>query len=397
MLKHHRTWVVAALVGACAVWVAAWVGVGSDSARARAAADAGGAYLLRHFHPDAGTFDYLYDPVQNKVASSYNLLRHAGTTYALLTLYEATGNVAYRTAAEQALKFLYIQEAPCPVPHTDLRCLYEGGSAKLGGNALAVLALTEHVRTTGDTKYLKKAQAYAAWIRATETDTGEFTAHEQLKDGTTTDLVSAYYPGEAIFALMRLYALDHDEAWHTAAARAADWLIEVRDRGVAPHDLLHDHWLLYGLNELCKVSCEPRYLDHARAIVASIEALQHSGASNPEWDGGFYDPPRSTPTATRVEGAAAAHELFVRAGDREAAAQARRIVERGEAFLLRTQVDAARATQAGLSLEGAAGGFTESLDGYRIRIDYVQHAISALLGYVAVEHGTGFPGGSTVR
>lgn len=352
--------------------------------QARTATERGGDYLVRHFHMDGGYYDYVYDPKANKVKSSYNLLRHAGTTYALLSLYEKAPKPEYLKTSEEALKFLYIQEAPCPAPHATLKCLYEDGSVKLGGNALAVLAFTEHVRVTGEEMYLKKAQTYAAWIVATQNDAGEFTQHEQEKDGDTTDLISEYYPGEAIFALMRLYALDHDEKWHTAAAKAAHWLIEVRDAGKPVANLPHDHWLLYGLNELHATDGDALYVEHARKITDAIAGLQHTTADDSRWIGGFYNPPRSTPTATRVEGLVAAHALFVRAGDPAYATRAQEVIDRAVPFLLRTQVTSERAQNLGLNAEGALGGFTESLEEYNIRIDYVQHNISALLGYVAL-------------
>jgi hypothetical protein len=349
-----------------------------------ASARLGGDYLVRHFHMTEGHYDYLYDPKENKVHSSYNLLRHAGTTYALLSLYGVTHEDSYLAAAEQALKFTYIQEAPCPAPHAALKCLYEDGSVKLGGNALAVLAFTEHVRVTGDTKYLKKAQTYAEWIVATQDVNGSFTIHEQEKDGVVADQESEYYPGEAVFALMRLYNLDRDERWRVAAEKGAAWLIEVRDAGKKPAELPHDHWLLYGLNELCMWDCKGTYVSYARTLVDSIAALQHLTAEDARWVGGFYAPPRSTPTATRVEGLAAAHALFVRAGDAAYAERTRAVLDRAVPFLLSTQVTAERAQSEGLNAEGALGGFTESLDEYNIRIDYVQHNISALLGYTSI-------------
>ncbi len=353
----------------------------SMQTKARTAAEQGGDYLVRHFNMEEGHYDYVYDPKENKVKSSYNLLRHAGTTYALLSLYEKIPDEKYRDTAARALDFTAAQGAPCPPPHTTLRCVYETGSVKLGGNALAILALTEYVRVTSDETRLKEAQTYAAWIVATQDVNGQFTKHEQYKDGSMSDLVSEYYPGEAIFALMRLYSIDHDETWHTAATKGARWLIEVRDKGKATSTLPHDHWLLYGLNELHTIDADPAYVDHARKITDSIAGIQHVTADDLRWIGGFYNPPRSTPTATRVEGLVAAHALFVRAGDTTYANRAQEVIDRAVPFLLRTQVTKDRAQSLGLNEEGALGGFTESLDEYNIRIDYVQHNISALLGY----------------
>src|SRR3989344_1912810 len=68
------------------------------------AARAGGDYLLRHL--DArGQFDYRYEPLTDKVAADYNILRHAGTTYSLLELYEETGRKKYLMGGERALGY----------------------------------------------------------------------------------------------------------------------------------------------------------------------------------------------------------------------------------------------------------------------------------------------------
>lgn len=347
---------------------------------AREAAVSGGDYLVRHLHSTSGTYDYLVDARTGATSATYNLLRHAGTTYALLTLYGETRDERYRSAAEHAIAFLLAQEKPCPPPHARLRCPFETDSVKLGGNALAVLALTEHVRVAGTSTYLAVAQAYAAWLIATQAPSGEFAVHKQFADGTLDNLVSSYYPGEAIFALMRLYALDGDERWRAGAERGARWLITVRDAGRRIEELEHDHWLLYGLAELYAQKPDELYLVHTRKLTDAILAFQHATPADHAWRGGFYNPPRSTPTATRVEGLMSAYTLFTRAGDSVYAARALEGVRRGVGFLLQTQVTRERRERDSLSIK-ALGGFTGRLDDTKIRIDYVQHSISALLGY----------------
>ncbi len=360
-----------------------WI-VNNDNAYLKAAR-LGGDYLTSHQHDD-GSFDYQYNPVTGKKSSTYNILRHAGTTYSLLELYEATGNKKYINAAERALLYLENSTMVCP-DMNDALCIEEKNEIKLGGNALAILALSKYISLTNSLNeqhhYLPLAQKLALFIINTQAQNGEFKKHLLKADtGEPTSFVSEYYPGEAIFALTRLYKIDGDTRWIESAHIGALWLIEVRDGEVSEDILNHDHWLLYGLNELYTHRPEEIYLSHAKKIVKSIVAKQHVNKKDDkkEWNGGFYNPPRSTPTATRAEGLGAAYWLFTNAGDTGQAHLALEAMRNAIEFQLRTQMTAHQAKKLGAHKDGI-GGFFESLDSYNIRIDYVQHNISALLAF----------------
>lgn len=350
------------------------------------AAQAGGDYLVSHMYDD-GSFVYEYDPIEQKESNSYNILRHAGTAYSLLELYDATHDKKYLEAAERALVYLNDQIIPCP-GIANASCVEEADEIKLGGNALAVLAFTEHIQLTGSTEYLEQAQALARFMTSTQEVNGKFAVHKiDGSDGSVNDFESGYYPGEAIFALTRLYEVDPNPEWIDTAHKGAHWLIEVRDADVATEDLNHDHWLLYGLNELYANRADEAYLTHARRITDSIVALQHNNETGEkaDWNGGYYTPPRSTPTATRSEGLGAVYLLFTQAGDEQYATLAKDVMEKGLEFQLRTQFSGRQLAQLGGDTK-ATGGFHESLDEYDIRIDYVQHNISALLAFERIEN-----------
>jgi uncharacterized protein YyaL (SSP411 family) len=355
--------------------------VGSPHLRA---ARAGGNYLINHLYAD-GSFVYEYDPLTRTESNAYNMLRHAGTAYSLFELYGATGSERYAEAGEHALTYLDAQLVPCPTVAAAL-CVLENNEIKLGGNGLAVLAMATEIHTTQNATRLSTAQALAEYIVGTQSASGEFRAHKTDGDGVVSDFISGYYPGEAIFALARLYAIDGNERWIDSAHRGAEWLITVRDAGKDIDELEHDHWLLYGLRELYAHTPNELYLEHARTLTDAIADAQHPSTSsgqvqeNPDWAGGFYNPPRSTPTATRSEGLSAAYDIFVMAGDTEYAQRAYETMERAVAFQLQTQFS--RRDLSRLDTDPrAAGGFHESLTEYTIRIDYVQHNISALLAF----------------
>jgi len=406
----------------------------ADPAALLEAARLGGRYLTGALDAD-GRFTYRYRADTGTVRSGYNIVRHAGTVYSLLELYEATDDAHTLDAAERAQAFLLAQVKPAkpvkpvksgeaaepetpagmgnagsPVPPAaggaEAGCagVVEDGEVKLGGNALAVVALAKHAAVTGRREHLPTAVTLAEWILASQDPDGRFAIHQQTyPGGRASGFESEYYPGEAILALVRLHALvprQGQRSWLDAAERGARWLITVRD-GDAPDEALpHDHWLLYALNELHRLRPDPIFLAHTRRLARVIMASQHREPAIPEWRGGDYEPPRTTPTATRSEGLAAAYALLrdhragargsaTAAGTAEEDADVGRILEvlqLGAGFQLRTQLGAATAIN--LPQPGRAlGGFHNTLTDYEIRIDYVQHNISSLLALRRILRG----------
>jgi len=351
-----------------------------------AAARAGGDYLARTTDED-GRFRYLYRADRDALPDGYNILRHGGTLFSMLELYAVEGSPALRAASERAAAFLAEAARPCPElpdapdPIGPGLCIVEDERTKLGGNGLAVLAFVEYLRVLGDDRYLEVAKALARRIVRLQRPDGRFWPHIQYLSGEFHDHVSGYYPGEAIFALARLEAVDPDGPWKETADRNVVYLRDVRDHGKRLDQLIHDHWLLYGLSALDGWEQSPEYYEYARRLVLAIVAKQRSETSTspPRWVGSFYTPPRSTPTATRMEGLAAAFWIAERRGDGGMAWTIRRALQLGVGFQLRTQVVPASALYLPAP-HRALGGFRSSLRDFDIRNDYVQHNVSALLG-----------------
>lgn len=342
------------------------------------AARQAGQYLTRSVGPD-GRFAYLYHPDTDTTVGVYNILRHAGTVYAMLELYEQTQDEMVLAAARRAVDYLIATVRPMTIGNIDVLCVVEDREVKLGGNALTVLALTQYIKATGDREHLPLAQKLAGFMSAVQGDNGAFRVHKaSYPEGRISDFVSSYYPGEAIFALLRLNQIDSDPRWIEVAARATRYLIEVRDAGRAVEQTEPDHWLLYGLSELYRVRPEPVYLDHARRVAAAVLLPQLLDPAAPDWRGGFFDPPRSTPTSTRVEGLLAAARLLRDAGELAQARSLHDAARLGGTFVLRTQIGPELAMYFP-DPQRAIGGVRPDLTGTDLRIDYAQHAISAWL------------------
>ncbi len=344
-------------------------------------ATAAGDYLARSVGP-RGQFVYNYLPDQDINDQDYNIVRHAGTTYSIYQLYTVTRNPELLEAGERAVGYLLDRIVPAPNAEGDELCAVEGGEIKLGGAALACVALAEYTEATGDKRHFETLQRCARWIVSTQLENGEFAPHKMtFPEGTPMPFNSEYYPGEALLALTRLYAIDKDERWLDAAEAGAKWLINVRDGDKSIGRLAHDHWLLYALNELYRERQNPLYMEHLKRITTAIVGRQNLTPEVRDWYGSYYNPPRSTPTACRAEGLGAAYALMRDFGDDEDALlkkQALDALENSVMFSLQMQYRPENAMffkDPNRAIGGFSGSFTDS----SIRIDFVQHNLSALI------------------
>jgi hypothetical protein len=343
----------------------------------------GGDYLKRAVRPD-GSFVYSYFPKSNAVPKDYNILRHAGTVYAMLEVYELTNDPELMGAIKRAIGYLQRATKTCEVGGEKLNCVVENNMVKLGGNGLAALAVAKYIEITNDQELREYLIKLGRWIQKQQLETGEFYPHiQRYSDGKPYKTMSSYYPGEALFGLTRIYELYKDESLLDTAEKGAQYLINVRDKGKSLNELYPDHWLLYALNELYRYRPNPIYLNQAMRIAQSIVQSQNINPIYPDWYGSYNRPPRSTPTATRSEGLSAAYELARDTGKKEDAKVFLEALNRGIRFQLQTQFG----PESVLYLEDpqrALGGFHGSLTNFTIQIDYVQHNLSAILGLLEI-------------
>lgn len=344
-----------------------------------------GNYLVNAVN-EQGRFCYSYNPQRDKETTSYNILRHAGTVYAMFDLYKDTKDQILFDKSYCALQYLLQQINEQKINGELISCLVENDFVKLEGNALAILALANYTEITNNKQYIPVMQQLANWIKLSQDDSGKFNVHKQIfSTGMNTSFSSEYYPGEAIFALSRLYKIDTNVQWLKVTEKAADFLINSRDKGVTLEQQIHDHWLLYGLSELYAINPKERYLNHALKISKAIFLKQHKQPKYPDWQGGFYDPPCSTPTAIRAEGLCAIYPMIKAQGQLEDAQMIFKCIEEAIRFQLQTQF-LPESVMYFKNPKRALGGFHNSLTNFEIRIDYVQHNISAILGFYHISN-----------
>jgi hypothetical protein len=332
-------------------------------------------------------------------SQSYNLLRHAGTIYAMSAAQERSPSSKLGEAISRATRFLIeqiqpIQDAPSPSavwsqPQTTNETRVP--TAKLGGTGLGVLALTRVERLFPGTVSPDTFSRLGEFLIFMQRDDGSFhTKYTPWTGGYDDTLDSLFYPGEAILGLLAIYSRDPNERWFRTAERGLLYLATTRAGNPNPPA---DHWALIAtgeyLNSASAISRENRQVvtRHAIAICESILREQIVSDADPMVVGAFTRDGRTTPTATRLEGLLAALEFLVETENADLTARMRRGIDAGIKFLLASRV------VSGDRLGGiprAIGRLTnirteQEIHANRrageIRIDYVQHALSAFIAY----------------
>jgi hypothetical protein len=351
----------------------------------RAAVRDAARYLAHDIRAD-GHFEFMVDALTGRPLAGYDWPRHAGATYFLAQAADHFHEPELATACLRAAALIRDGAmSTCGAA----ACVGSDSTVDVGSSALALLAFVEIVRTGLDRTYADPAARLARFLRAQQRPDGEFMQEFDRDAGKPIDVQYLYYSGEAALALSRAHRITQDPADVSAASRALAHLVGPAwsffgDR----YYFGEEHWTCQAMEDLWDRAPDAGALDFCARWQAYGRKLQyHPGETVYDADGalglGPLFTPRLTPVASRCEAGVATLEVLRRehaSGLAPLEAQQRRAL----ALLVRRQL---RPGPVALFAEpdrihGAMPGSEVDM---ALRIDYVQHAGSAMFRWLDLQ------------
>ena len=396
------------------------------------------SYLVRISHtaaqdPDnVGKFTYeanlgwqLETDFQTNPQKTYNLLRHNGAIYSLGLSYKRQESPKALDAMIRSVDYLK-HFAIKPVPDEneidkengkqnddfqqftnfvpDLLAAWEikkvtpttdSPVAKLGGAGLALIALVSLEQIQPGHSELSYLRKLAQFIVSMQKDDGSFTSRYFPTDGGKDDSwTSLYYPGEAALGLVYLSSIETDETlrkkWIARATMALLYLERYR-RNQDLDEIEPDHWALLATAQLLPLlddKSKEYWLVYDHAVKVAKSMLSAFTFTQLRENMGCMTLDRRTcPTATRLEGLIAAMS-FVRKDERFFAVDEKHVsnlkermmeaIEISIKFLMDSQeVNDSFSMHGGVPLRFPVKSDEDKV----VRVDYVQHAMSAIMAY----------------
>jgi hypothetical protein len=352
----------------------------------------GGEWLWR-INDTKGRFLHGYVPALSSVLDGDNYLRQAGAAFALARVSRVLGEERYAARATQAI--LTLLDDTIAEDHEARHTLLPSTILnRLGTAGLLVLAIHELPSPQPD--LLDKAEQLCNWIRRQARADGSLRCNDaddnsDSKSANSDDVDSVNeYPGLALYAVLR--SQKHRPAgWKTELARKAivfyrAWWKEHRSMAFVP-------WQTAAYAEAYVQTKEPAFAEFVYEMNDWLCGLQYEQLDprRPLWVGGFMkwadgkalDALPTIESAAYAEGLAEARRAARAASDATRYQHYTEVLHRGLQFLVRLQyTDANTQHFEEWYRPRLLGGFHASTQDGNLRIDYTQHALSALATYL---------------
>jgi len=340
-------------------------------------------YLLR-IQQENGRFGYFYNAAKDRLVKGESYIRQAGTACALLEVYALTGKKAYLDGARRALRWL---AGLCKQnrQHNFVYIKEPRGVVTLGSTSVFLWALATHRSITGSTEFDGLAAKAARFLLFMQREDGSFNTFYDDATGVADYREAKYYPGEATLALATAAKAFGNEGYLKAALRAYRALTKRCERK-RRKDPYHIDGLMKAASRLSDY-LEGSELEVIYEMADTLVRAQDALAESPyiDYRGSFsvkHGYPSGVSDAALCEGLAAAYEIAV-SQQLERAEKFADALKRQAVFHLRHRVDSVNGHFLP-NLERANGAFTSSLVHLTVRIDGVQHTISALIPALSV-------------
>lgn len=345
-----------------------------------------GAVYLRNNLQEDGRFVYLRR-IRSKraVPKKYNVLRHAGTLYAMAAYEKYVPDYGMRKKRAMGAKYLidrYVRKLSGGMyavvsDKKEEQAFFE--TAKLGGAGLALCGIGDLYRDGVISEEM--FAGLGDFILFMQKSDGSFYSKYDVTSGRRCGHNPLYYPGEAALGLLYLNDFLPDKKWVAAAKRALLYLATAeKAKGKKP---VFDHWTMLATLKLFETpdnmlsDSEKSVLQaHAEQMAAIALSKQITDAKHP-YAGAQKGNIRPCSIATYMEGTAAIYEIV---DDEELKKKLLKSLQLGNRFLSGVQIRETGDTLGGVP---TAADYKKRKKGKAglIRIDNVQHSLSAWIAY----------------
>jgi hypothetical protein len=352
-------------------------------------AQRGAEWLYRANVPD-GRFTNGVAPALGTTLEGDHYLRQAGAAAALARAARFFGDQRYAARATQSVVTLLADTAQDPRDPRMRSTVFPPASVnRLAAAGLLVLAI--HELPDPDKDLLAKAEQLCNFIHGQQQADGSLSlGNGPQTDGPDAEAVN-YYPGEALYGLIR-----------SQQRQPAAWKIDVVRNALAYYkawwrkhpDMAFVPWQTAAYAEAFLSTKEHAFADFVFEMNDWIVRLQYQGFDDPKqvvWSGGFkgWTCGKSVETmpmvssASYAEGLAEACRVARTLGDLPRHQSYTGALERCLAFLTTLQYTEANTQHfAEWYRPTLLGGFHASHQDGNLRIDYTQHAGSAMVQYL---------------
>jgi hypothetical protein len=316
-----------------------------------------------------GRYLYEYFVTNDTYSGNYNIVRHAGTTYALLDFFKSTG---YETAKQAGLLGLEFLDARIKKLNATVWSIEYEFSSSVGTASLGLLAYACYTQATDDPRYLP-----------TITGLANFIIHQQRPDGAFAGRLGStkeelYYSAEAFLALAFAYEILGDAAYLASIRRALDFYYtpeyEYNNSAFIP-------WASSGCAKWYELTEDPVFLEFCFEMTDIQVTRQYRGTATDALGNRLagYIRAQTVNTGVYLEGIGDALRVAKVVEDAERVLLYNSTLFLGLEWVLSLQYRNTTGLPCPLR---AHGGFHRGFvveDAHLIRNDYTQHALSALV------------------
>ncbi len=349
-----------------------------------------GAEWLFRMNGVDGRFAYGQIPALNRPLEGDHYLHQIGAAFALARAARCTGAAPYAARATQAIVRFFDDTVADP-QNPQLRYAADATLAINRVAAAGLLVLAVHELPAPQTDLLDRAEELCNFLRSRQQADGSFRLAEAPSDkNLEDDAESSAYPGAALYALVRSQ-VQRPAAWKMEAVARALPYYQARWRAHKSPAMVP--WQAAAYTEAFLQTHKREFADFVFEMTDHVCTLQldRFDPRHADWWGGFRASAESAATAPQASSAAMAETLVCACrvarelGDVTRYDRYKPALELGLQFVLRLQYTAANTGhfKPGYRDFYLLGGFHASPEDGTLRIDYTQHAVSALVQYLA--------------